>query len=96
MGWRSNWFKPEKEPKPEKRGPYVIFKDTFMRPQRWEALKQNRALLEDAAQKLRTSDDGYCLQAASLVDAAIEVIDDGMANLCRKKPRKRPNDKDED
>lgn len=98
MGWGRHWFKEPKPEKPERRGPFTLFKDASARKQRAEAIFSNRARLEEAARLLRLSNECYCLQSATLVDAAIEVLDQGLQNLCRDKPRDRykdPNAPDE-
>ncbi len=89
MGWGSKWFQAPKEPRPERRGPFTIFKDAAMRKRRTAEIYRNRAYLEVAAEQLRLCSDPYCLHAATLVDAAIESLDEGLVNLAKDKPGDR-------
>lgn len=82
--------------KQERKGPYTIMKDGPFRARRWRDLVAGRSKLEEAASQLRTSSDMFCLMAAELVDAAIERVDEGMANLHNNKPRNKPSDKYDD
>lgn len=91
-GWR-NWLQAPKEPKPERKGPFTFWPDSLLRQGRAADILKNRATLEEAARQLRLSSDMYCLQAATLVDAAIETLDAGLVNLCKDKPKNKPSDK---
>ena len=76
--------------KPRRVGDYEFYDDSTEREKRAESIISNRSNLEEAARRLRSSSDGFCLQAATLVDAAIEALDAGLSNLCEDKPRKSP------
>jgi hypothetical protein len=91
--WGQRWFQ-QKVEKPDKRGPYTFFKDKATRKKRAEAIFTNRARLEEAARLLRTTGDHWCYQAATLVDAAIEALDEGLVNLSRDEPRDKPDAND--
>lgn len=86
----------KKKAKPIRVAGYEFYDDEeeHFREKRAEFILDNRANLEEAARRLRLSSDGFCLEAATLVDAAIEALDDGMQNLCRDKPRKSPTEPD--
>lgn len=73
MRWR---FIVEKKKKPEKRGPFTFFKDGKTRAQNWQTITTNRRKLVDIAEELRKSSAREILQAATLVDAAIETLDE--------------------
>ena len=76
--------------KPQRVGEFELYDDGKEREKRAESIISNRSNLEDAASRLRLSGDGFCLHAATLVDAAIEALDAGLSNLCEDKPRKSP------
>jgi hypothetical protein len=74
---------------------YEYWEDGPDREKRAEEIITNRANLEVAAEHLRRCSDGFCLHAATLVDAAIEALDAGLRNLCEEKPRKSPTEKEQ-
>jgi hypothetical protein len=89
--WR-NFLEPAAPKKPEKHGPYSVLPAHPGRTERAADIYANHARLEEAAAQLRLSSDLYCLQAATLVEAALEVLQEGLVNLCGKKPKNKPND----
>jgi len=98
QSWR-NFLQPSGEPKVKrgtKIGIYEYFTDNFNRQKRAQDIYAGIADLEEAARKLRLSSDGFVLHAATLVDAALEALHEGMVNLCEDKPRKAPTEKEHD
>lgn len=81
MPWRIPFPRSEK---PDRRGPYTFFKDGKTRAENWAFLQEKHGKLERLAAELRQSNMKEALHAATLVDAAAEVLFEGCVKATRK------------
>jgi hypothetical protein len=72
-----------KKKKADKRGPFTFFTDGRTRSMNWKFILERRAALENEAEILRTSKMKGALHAATLVDAAVEVLFEELVTLSK-------------